>query len=255
MEKSEILLLIALGVLVICIISSLYKKMENFVAIDEITNEMNKQFSIVSHLNSRTPSNQINQYLPHFDVINSYKNKSQQFLDSIKDEVHQHKKEKEDQLKKLDNTIFRLSKFKNDNLLKELKNTDFKTIKSHNNGLNLSVNRIGYDTYQILVNDGCLKVTPENDYMIVPSNIHDKGQHFKFEHIFNEVEYRNRLSKSFPQLNDLGNVYYPFTLVKSKITDNCLKNNHGNLSIEPCREYEGQRWASMKTENTCNKLF
>ena len=63
------------------------------------------------------------------------------------------------------------------------------------------------------------------------------------------------MNKSFPQLSDLGKVNYPFTLVKSVMTDNCLKNTHGKLSLEPCREYEGQRWASSKVEYKCPKLF
>lgn len=251
----DITILLLISIFVIIILKQHYCNMENFINPDDITTEMIKQLNVIHDSSYKKASNQVNTYLPHFDVINSYRNNSKRFLDSIKNNISQHKEEKEAELNRLDNTIFRLSKYKNDNVFKQLKNTDFKTIKSHNNGLNLSVKRIGYDTYQIMVNNGCLKVTPENDYMIVPSDINDKGQHFKFEHIFNEVEYRNRMSKAFPQLATLGNVHYPFTLVRSKMTDNCLKNHHGKLSVEPCREYEGQRWASSKSENTCSRLF
>lgn len=255
----ELSIIILLGVLTIVIIREQFKKLEAFTSVESnpitITNEMYKQLLTLKALDEQKVSNQANLYLPHFDVINSYKQSSQKFLNNLKTQVNTDLENKQEYLSRLDNTLLRLSQFKNDEYFKQLKNTDFKTIKSHNNGLNLSINRVGFDIYQVRVNDGCLAVTPENDYYIAKPNINDKSQHFRLIHIFNETEYRKNMSKAFPQLAELGSVHYPFTLVKSIKTDNCLKNSHGRLSIEPCREYEGQRWASSKTEHKCPKLF
>jgi len=255
----EILIYLLIIGILIYILTSQYKTLEKFTVLEStpenITNEMYKQLLLLKQINNISSQKQINKNLPHLDVINSYKNKSKIFLDSLKNKIDTDLTEKNDYLSKLDNTILRLSQYKDDNFLKELKNTDFKTIKSHNNGLNIALNRIGFDNYQVKVNNGCMNVTTENDYNVVPCNVSDKGQHFKLNHIFNETEYRNSLSKAFPQLSELNNVHYPLSLVKSKATDNCLKNTHGKLSVEPCREYEGQRWASIKTENSCKKLF
>lgn len=255
----EIVIFILIGLIVIYIIGNQFKILEKFVVrefnSENISDEMNKQLNLIQQLGSKPIKDQINAYVPHFDVINTYKNKTQQYLSKLRSQVNNDIVHKEKSLNNLDNILLRLSQYKDDEFLKQLKNSDFKSIKSHNNGLDLSINRLGYNKYQIKGQDGCISVTPENDYNIVPCDINDKGQHFEFDHIFNETEYRNRMNKAFPQLGNLGKVYYPFTLVKSKVTDNCLKNSHNKLSVEPCREYEGQRWASSKTSNKCQTLF
>jgi hypothetical protein len=255
----EYTIYILLCVIIIYILNKQFKTLETFAMLeansDNITQLMNDQLLFVKDLSETSANLQKNTYLPHFDVVNSYRNSSNKFLNSLKNQVNQGIEKKNEYLSRLDNTLIRLSQFKNDEFLKELKNTDFKTLKSHNNGMNLTINRIGFDLYQIKVNNGYLAVTPENDYYITNSNPKDKRQHFKLHHIFSETEYRNAMNKSFPQLINLGKVKYPFTFVKSVMTDNCLKNTHGKLSLEPCREYEGQRWASSKTIHNCNTLF
>lgn len=250
----EITIFILLGLVVIYIVGGQFKVLEKFVG-EEITDDMNEQLNLIQILGSQSINEQINSYVPHFDVINSYKNKTNEYLSKLKSQVNNSTSHKTEQLDRVDNTLLRLSQYKDSEFIKELKNVDFKTLKSHNNGLGLSINRLGFNKYQIKGNKGCVKVTPENDYNIVPCDVNDKGQHFELEHIFNETEYRNRMNKAFPQLGDLGSVHYPFTLVKSMVTDNCLKNSHNRLSVEPCREYEGQRWASSKTANKCETLF
>jgi hypothetical protein len=251
----EITIFILLGLVVIYIIGGQFKVLERFVVAEDTTKEMNKQLELIQKLGSKSVKEQINDYVPHFDVINIYKNKTDEYLSRLKTEVQGSTEEKTEALGRLDNTLLRLSQYKGDEFLKQLQNADYKSLKSHNNGLGLSINRLGFNKYQVKANDGCVSVTPENDYNVVPCDVNDKGQHFELDHVFNETEYRSRMNKAFPQLSDLGGVHYPFSLVKSKVTDNCLKNSHNRLSVEPCREYEGQRWASSKTANTCNALF
>jgi hypothetical protein len=255
----ELVILTLLGAIIIYIVISQFKIIEKYENIEanaeNITDQMNKQIKLVTQLGSKDIKSQLNAYVPHFDVINSYKQKSSLYLNNLKSQVGNSIENKKRDLDMLDNTILRLSQYKNDDFFKELKNTDFKSIKSHNNGTSLNVNRLGFNKYQVQANGGCVKVTEENDYNIVPCDTNDKGQHFELAHVFNETEYRNSMNKAFPQLGVISDVKYPFTFVKSKMTENCLKNSHNKLSLEPCREYEGQRWASSKTPNTCKTLF
>ena len=250
----EITIFILLGLIVIYIIGGQFKVLERFVG-ETVTQEMSGQLQKIQELGDKSIFEQINSYVPHFDVINTYKHNTDTYLSKLKSQIKKSTEQKNEDLDKLDNKLLRLSQYKDNEFLKQLKNVDYKSLKSHNNGLGLSINRLGFNKYQVKANNGCVSVTPENDYNIVPCDINDKGQHFEFDHVFNETEYRNRMNKAFPQLGELGGVHYPFTLVKSKVTDNCLKNSHNRLSVEPCREYEGQRWASSKTHNVCKTLF
>lgn len=250
----EITIYILLGLIVIYIIGGQFKVLESFVG-EAVTDNMNDQLATITKLGDKSIYEQINAYVPHFDVINTYKHNTDTYLSKLKSQIKQSTDKKNEELNKLDNKLLRLSQYKDNEFLKQLKNVDYKSLKSHNNGLGLSINRLGFNKYQVKANEGCISVTPENNYNIVPCDVNDIGQHFELEHVFNETEYRNRMNKAFPQLGDLGGVHYPFTFVKSKVTDNCLKNSHNRLSVEPCREYEGQRWASSKTYNICKKLF
>lgn len=253
----ELIIIILFVLVVLYLLKLHYKKLESFNQpnSNDIINEINKQILLLQHLNQLNPDTQTVDYVPHLDVIKNYKGKATQFLNTIDINVNKKVNEQRKELSNIENYIRSLARYKDDDFLKQLKNTDFKSIKSHNNGSSLNINRLGYDKYQVMFNNGCLKVTPNNDYNIVPCNLNDKGQEFKLEHIFNEKEYRNNMDKAFPQIANLGKVHYPMTMVKSVVNDNCLKNYHGNITVEPCREYEGQRWASSKKNITCNKLF
>ena len=41
------------------------------------------------------------------------------------------------------------------------------------------------------------------------------------------------------------------TQIKSNNTNNCLQNNFGSLSIEPCVVRKGQRWSQLNEFNKC----
>jgi hypothetical protein len=249
----EFIVLFGIMLTIIVMIRIHFKKLENFESQEQkkIIDEIDKQLYILNNASKVNPDSQSVPYMPHLDIINKYEGNSLKFLNTIKESVNNKTKIQNQDLEYIDNYIKSLSRYDNDNRLKEFANADFKSIKSHNNGLSINMNKVGYNKYQLLVNDGCIEVSPENDYNIKKCNVNNKGQIFKLEHIFNETEYRNSLDKAFPQLSKLDKVHYPMTMVKSIINDNCLKNYHNNITIEPCREYEGQRWASTKTNNTC----
>lgn len=253
----EICIFILLVIVFICVLNIHFRKIETFTEPNknDVVSEVDKQLYMLYNSSKVPIDAQTVSYLPHLDIINDYKGKSKQFLNTLDADINNNLVSKRNELNKLDNYVRSLARYKDDNILKQLKNADFKSIKSHNNGQSLNVNRISYDKYQVMMNNGCLKVTPENDYNVVPCDLNDIGQQFKLEHLFNEREYRGSMDKAFPQISNLGNVHYPMSMVKSVVNDNCLKNHHGNISVEPCREYEGQRWASTRTTNKCETLF
>lgn len=253
----EICLVVLLVIVILCVLKIHFKKLETFTSPNknEIMTEIDKQLYILHHSDKKKANIQTSTYIPHLDVIKDYRGKSTQFLNTLDNTVNKKIESQKKQLSGIDNYVRSLARYKDDDFLKQLKNTDFKSIKSHNNGQNLNINRLGYEKYQVMMNGGCLRVTPENDYNVVPCDLNDKNQEFRLEHIFNEQEYRGSMDKAFPQVSELGKVHYPMTMVKSSINDNCLKNHHGNISVEPCREYEGQRWASSRSVNKCDKLF
>lgn len=250
-------LVILLVLVILYILNIHFKKLESFISPNknDIMSEIDKQLYILYNADSKDTNAQTISYIPHLDVIKDYKKNSKKFLNTLENNVNTKLESQKQQLSDIDNYVRSLSRYKEDDFLKQLKNTDFKSVKSHNNGQNLNINRLGYEKYQVMMNNGCLRVTPENDYNIVPCDINDKNQEFRLEHIFNEQEYRGSMDKAFPQISNLGKVHYPMTMIKSSVNDNCLKNHHGNISVEPCREYEGQRWASSRNVNKCDKLF
>lgn len=250
----EFIILLAIMLTIIIMVRIHFKKLESFVSQDKknIIDEIDKQLYILHNASNTNVNSQQVEYMPHLDIINKYEGNSLKFLNTIKESVDNKQKTQQQELEYIDNYIKSLSRYDENKQLQELANADFKSIKSHNNGLTINMNKLGYNKYQLLVNDGCLEVSPENDYSIKKCDKTNKGQIFKLEHVFNENEYRNALSKGFPQLSKLDNVHYPMTLVKSIVNDNCVKNYHNNITIEPCREYEGQRWASSKSNFKCN---
>lgn len=257
----ESICVIGIFIIIVIIVVYHYKRVEGFTESNltpediikgsRVLDVMDKQQKLITDLKEHRSASQLVKYLPHLDVINAYRQKSNQVLGTLKDQVNENTDDKNRMIDRMENNIASLMRYKNDRYMQELSNTDFKAIQSHNNGSKLSINRIGFNVYQVQLNGGCLSVTPENNYAIAPCDPMDKRQHFRLEHIFNEMDYRNAMNKGYPQLENLGNVHYPFTLIKSKANDNCLKQFHGALTVEPCREYEGQRWAALKSPLKC----
>jgi hypothetical protein len=135
--------------------------------------------------------------------------------------------------------------------VKDLKHP--KTIKSIQDGKNLSVLGTDNGSYLIAVNGGCLKVASNGSYDIAKCNPADKSQYFRLDKIYDDTQYDASLSMGLDKLEKTDNIRYPFSMVRSDNTDNCLKNNFGNVSVEPCVVSQGQRWKLLNEEIQCNK--
>lgn len=157
-------------------------------------------------------------------------------------------------LTKLENTITDLENLVNNLGLTTLNNKKYNTIKSLNNGLEMKLvstpNTMFQDYktgsnihgYMVMANNGCLSVGA-TDYDIYQCNDKNPKQIFKMEHILNETAYQNNIDISLPIDNtDKSNINYPFVMMKSINNENCLTNNHGNITVQPCYSFIAQRW-------------
>jgi len=148
---------------------------------------------------------------------------------------------------KLENTITDLEKLINNLGLTQVSNKKYNTIKSLNNGMEMKListpNTVfkDYKTgsniagYMVMANDGCLSVGA-TDYK-------NPKQVFKMEHILNETAYQNNIDSSLPIDNtDKTSINYPFVMMKSINNENCLTNNHGSITVQPCYSFVAQRW-------------
>ena len=161
------------------------------------------------------------------------------------------------QLTQLENTITDLENMTN-NLTNELiKTKQFTRIKSLDNGLEMNLvstpntyfqdARTGSNiaAYMVGVNDGCLSVGA-NDYDVFTCNDRNPKQYFKMEQILNETAYQNNIDSALPFDNiDKSLINYPFVMMRSINNENCLTNNHGTLTVQPCYSYVAQRWMPL----------
>jgi hypothetical protein len=144
------------------------------------------------------------------------------------------------------------------NLTNELiKTKQFTRIKSLDNGLEMNListpntyfqdDRTGSNVaaYMVSVNNGCLSVGA-NDYDVFACNDRNSKQYFKMEQILNETIYQNNIDSALPFDNiDKTRINYPFVMMRSINNENCLTNNHGTLTVQPCYSYVAQRWMPL----------
>ena len=137
------------------------------------------------------------------------------------------------------------------------KNINYSRIKSLNNGMDIKLiqtpnttftdPKTGLSTpgYMISANNGCLSVGA-TDYDIYKCNDKNPKQIFKMEHILNDIGYGNNIDSAIPFDNvNKSNINYPFVMMRSVNNENCLTNNHGSLTVQPCYSFEAQRWMPL----------
>ena len=263
LNLETILILCFISLIIYCIFRH-FKHMENFTDSntkklqEKINQEMKKQVGVLKDINNVSQF-KISEYVPHYDIYNKYVSDTGKILDSQVNTVKKHSDQKTTDLQQLDDTIKSLQDYAQVDFLKKENTKKIGVIKSHNNGKELSVeltndvkdNPFSKRDYLVKMNNGCLKVEGNNNYNVVACNKEDKDQIFNIEHVYNDTGYKNKLDPAFSRLDNINKAHYPLSLVKAKSNDNCLKQVHGKVSIEPCREYEGQRWASLKKGKSC----
>ena len=218
-------------------INSLLSQLNNVaeISVSANTDNINKNFinNISSNLNAIT-SNISNYY-------NTNNNSDSGVIKNITG--------LENNLTDLENMI------KNMNLIK-VRNKEYSTIKSLNNGMDMQLIKTpntyftdlktGSNTaaYLLMMNKGCLSVGA-NDYDVYKCNDKNPKQYFKMQHILNEIDYKNNIELSQLTNNNISSVDYPFAMIKSVNNENCLTNNHGVVTVQPCRSFTAQRWMPL----------
>lgn len=154
------------------------------------------------------------------------------------------------QITDLENRIYNYKK-ENTQLLETSK------IKSLNNGLEIDLIKtpntyyadestgLNQAAHLVNVNCGCLSVSP-TDYDVYKCNDENPKQFFKIQNILNETDYLKNIDYSMPFEDvNVSKIQYPFAMIKSVNNGNCLTNNHGTLTVQPCYTYNAQRWMPM----------
>jgi hypothetical protein len=157
----------------------------------------------------------------------------------------------------LEKNVTDLENMINNKIRNNLTSTKYSIIKSLNNGMEVDLfntpntvykdERSGINTKSFLVglNNGCLSVGLD-DYDIYQCDDLNIKQQFKLQHVINDVEYKQNVDKAVNFDNvDTTKINYPFVMVKSLNNDNCLTNNNGNITVQPCYAYEAQRWMPL----------
>lgn len=248
-----------INILVVCIILYIawmliyvirnHKAKAGFV---DVTDELLKQIQTVEYMKLHNPKSQVNAYIPHFDILNKYEASANELLTPLEKNINTAVKNKTETLSNLEKTIAEMESYAAKKLIGKYQSKPFNTLKSHNNGAELTLNKLGESgKYMVNMNGSCLSVPANNDYEVVPCNSEDKSQQFNLDFVYNMSQYRNKLDPGYPKLDVIGKVKFPFVFLKAVSNKNCVKNVHGQISVEPCREYTGQRWAPIKKDSVC----
>ena len=235
---------------------SFFDNLENANSINVNNNKIN---NLISTLQTINPNIELINYKPE-TVYSDMQNNITSNVNTIATQLSAMYNSKialtDTKLTTLENTITDLENTINNLGLNTLKNNAYSTIKSFNNGMEMQIVRTPNTTFQdaktgakmpgymVMANNGCLSVGA-NDYDIYQCNDKNPKQLFKMEHIINETAYKNNIDNSLPlDITDKAQINYPFIMMKSLNNDNCLTNNHGNLTVQPCYSFVAQRWGA-----------
>jgi hypothetical protein len=131
----------------------------------------------------------------------------------------------------------------------------YQSIKSLQNGIDINIASIDdKGNYMVQVNKKCLTASGGfGNYGLSQCNKADLKQKFAVSPIYNYTYYNNILENNLDSSNVVaGDKYpYPFMVVKSVNTGDCLQNNYGSLSIEPCQIRKSQRWLGINNPVLC----
>jgi hypothetical protein len=160
-------------------------------------------------------------------------------------------------IKNLENSLIDLENMITNINRKNANTKEYTYIKSLNNGMEMDLIKTpntyftdlktGSNTaaYLLGMNNGCLSVGA-NDYDVYKCNDKNPKQLFKMQNILNELDYTNNIGKALPFDNfDTSTIEYPFAMIKSVNNDNCLTNNHGEITVQPCYSFVAQRWMPL----------
>ena len=116
---------------------------------------------------------------------------------------------------------------------------------------NMSVSSVsGTNDYLINVNNKCLHTNRQNQYKLQSCQENSVGQRFQIHPIYDDQSYYAIFNKN-PSAADQQS--YPYNIVQSKLSNNCLEHDKGEIYLNKCESLNGQNWAGMLGENSSKK--
>lgn len=231
----------------------------------QIMQNNDKIINLIKDLETIKPELKLRKYDPNI-IYTDFGNSINTGLTTINEipQIYNNKTlDKSQQIDKLESNIKDMEIMIRNLGLSTIQDKQYNTIKSLNNGMEIGListsNTVFQDhktgsniaAYMIGINDGCLSVGA-NDYDVYKCDDKNPKMLFKMEHILNSTAYGKNIDTSLPaDINsNLNNINYPFVLMKSVNNENCLTNNHGSLTVQPCYTYQAQRWFPLETKQS-----
>jgi hypothetical protein len=239
-------------------------KLENYIetfltldsqSSDKIISNHNKINDLITQINNVNPS--INYKTKDQINYNLQKKISDKINGSTNDIFNKTSKADEilsKNITTLSNQLTDLENIISTKISEDLKTIKYSEIKSLNNGMAITLTNtpntqfidkqtgVSSNAYLVNINDGCLSVGA-TDYDIYKCNDKNSKHLFKMKHILSEDDYNKNIDIALPFDNiDKSKVNYPFVMMKSVNNDNCLTNQNGNITVQPCYSYVSQRW-------------
>ena len=228
----------------------------NIDAIVSNNTNISALISSINDLNKNNPS--VNILYETSDIDNNLQNKIADLLNEKTDDLISNTRNGtiriNNKITKLSNQITDLENIITRLHLKNVIKPNYSKIKSLNNGAEITLTQTpktfyvepstGVDTpaYMVNLNEGCLSVGAI-DYDVYKCNESNNKHLFQMEHIINESGYQKNIDKTVPfNSTDLSTITYPFVLMRSVNNKNCLTNQNGNITVQPCDSLTAQRW-------------
>ena len=132
------------------------------------------------------------------------------------------------------------------------KNIDeIKQISSEHNGESISVQQLDNGKYLININNKCLTSYGDMDYELNKCKQNSISQQFKISHIPDATTFRDFTGNKYENVsNNLENPF-PFNIIQSELTKQCLKSNDDGVSIEPCDANNKTYWDLSSEDKVC----
>ena len=124
------------------------------------------------------------------------------------------------------------------------------SLSSAYNAQQISVIPSNDGTYKLQVNGECITVYGDKDYSLKKCDAKTYAQAFKFYDITNPLDSQAITGQTVDPMYD--SAIYPYSLVSSSISNNCLTIDNDGISISPCvANKQGQQWNISSTPNYC----
>lgn len=125
-----------------------------------------------------------------------------------------------------------------------------KSLSSAYNAQQITAIPMSDNSFKIQVNDNCISVYGDTDYSMKKCENSNYSQNFNYNLIQNADD--AQAATGIPVNKQLQTTNYPFGLVSSGISNNCLNIDDDGISLLPCNSNTiNQQWTLNNKPNYC----